>query len=130
MADQDDANILQALSRILEIEPGQAERNPTKSLISLSVRRGGLGVRLSRDHHLGVVFGEFRPDISPGRRHGQMMGLCKNLSAGGVRLSSNEQLRDENVRFLPDFQILDHKRRIGCKLQHNSSPCAKGAANV
>ena len=52
VADRDDSNILQALSRILEIEPGQAERNPTKSLISLSVRRGGLGVRLSQDHHL------------------------------------------------------------------------------
>ena len=52
VADQDDSNILQALSRILQMDPGQAERQPTKSLISLSVRRGGLGVRLSRDLHL------------------------------------------------------------------------------
>ena len=48
----DDHNILMALSQILKMTPDEASAEPTRSLISLSVRRGGLGVRLPSDHLL------------------------------------------------------------------------------
>ena len=116
VADQDDANILQALSRILEIEPGQAERHPTKSLISLSVRRGGLGVRLSRDHHLIARTAALHLSIptltriSESFRGDQWLASWRQLYESGREALVDQQL------WVPDdpasLATVQHKQRL------------------
>ena len=112
----DDHNLLLALSQILKMTADEASAEPTRSLISLSVRRGGLGVRLSSDHlliartaalHLSIPT---LARISESFRGSEWLAPWRELYEGG------QQALELEGHWVPDdpaaLATVKHKQRL------------------